>query len=356
MAEYVALKMVTRGVEAWNRWRRENPSMKPDLSGVGFNTSSCNLHDFRNANLSDVSFRGAEIWSADLSGCNLDRSAFDETDLYFVDLIGASLRNASLADTRLRNVDLDGADVSGTHFGRTEIHGVDLSAVRGLAETVHSGVSMIDTVTMEATACGLQVSMANLKAVEEFYRRAGVAEDLIIYFRTRIGKVTGDLHAFISYSHSDQAFARGLYQELQAAGIRCWLDEHELLPGDDIYEAVNDGIRRGDAILLCCSRKALTSWWVDREINAAFEKEQALSRTLGSKALVLIPLDLDGFIFELEGGKASELRSRFIADFTNWPSDADKFRATTARLVRSLEKRKGLLAQEAPLEKREGGR
>lgn len=232
-------------------------------------------------------------------------------------------------------------DLSGTRFGRTEIHGIDLSLVRGLAETFHSGISRITTATLDDTASGLQASAANAKAVEEFYRRAGVAEHLITYFSTRTGEIVDEVRAFISYSHSDRPFARRLYEALQAEGVRCWLDEHELLPGDDIYETINDGIRRGDAMLLCCSQSALTSWWVDREINAAFEKEQMLTPELGSKALVVIPLDLDGYVFKVEGGKASELRSRYVADFTNWPSDAGRFRSTTARLVKALENRRG---------------
>jgi hypothetical protein len=72
---------------------------------------------------------------------------------------------------------------------------------------------------------------------------------------------------FISYSHADKSFARRLYNELQGHdnelqghGIRCWLDEHQMLPGDDIYEQVDHGIRLWDKILLCCSRNSLTSW------------------------------------------------------------------------------------------------
>jgi hypothetical protein len=65
---------------------------------------------------------------------------------------------------------------------------------------------------------------------------------------------------FISYSHEDKSFARRLYNELQGHGIRCWLDEHQLLPGDDIYEQVDHGIRLWDKILLCCSKHSLTSW------------------------------------------------------------------------------------------------
>ena len=47
--------------------------------------------------------------------------------------------------------------------------------------------------------------------------------------------------AFISYSHEDKVFARELHGHLQARGIRCWLDEKQLLPGDNIYGKVEEG-------------------------------------------------------------------------------------------------------------------
>ncbi len=47
-----------------------------------------------------------------------------------------------------------------------------------------------------------------------------------------------------------------------------------MLPGDDIYDSVDRGIRLWDKVLLCCSGASLTSWWVEKEISAALEKER----------------------------------------------------------------------------------
>ena len=62
---------------------------------------------------------------------------------------------------------------------------------------------------------------------------------------------------FISYNHADKTFARRLHDTLQGRGIRCWLDEKQLLPGDDIHEALDRGIRLWDKVLLCCWDQAI---------------------------------------------------------------------------------------------------
>ena len=145
---------------------------------------------------------------------------------------------------------------------------------------------------------------------------------------------------FISYSHADNEFARRLHDALQERGIRCWLDEKQLKPGDDIFDEVNRGLRLSDKVLLCCSESSLrNSWWVDNEIGTTLDKEQKLQNERGERPLILIPLNLDGFLFsdQWTSGYAAQIRRRLAADFTAWESEKGEFEREVEKVVLALQ-------------------
>ena len=144
---------------------------------------------------------------------------------------------------------------------------------------------------------------------------------------------------FISYSSSDKAFARRVHDTLQGWGIRCWLDEKQMNPGDLISEEIHRGIRYWDKVLLCCSKSSLTEkWWVDFEVNKALQKERDLMKERGEKVKVLIPLDLDGYLFspEFDAPYADEIRLRVAAKFKGWKRNSDKFEREIERVIKAL--------------------
>jgi hypothetical protein len=142
---------------------------------------------------------------------------------------------------------------------------------------------------------------------------------------------------FISYRHEDAAFARRLANAFEASGVRVWLDEKQIVPGQFIDQAIQKGIAASDRFVLCCSKASLeNSWWVDSEVTSIFEKERQLSEAAGRKLSVVIPVLLDTYLTDgWKGAKAPELRSRLGTNFTEW-QDEKRFTDSFETLLRAL--------------------
>ena len=305
MANPKHVSMLKLGVKYWNEWRKENTKIEPDL---------------READLSRVDLSEANLSRADLSWANLNRA-----DLSWADLSRSNLNWAELRKTWLNRANFTESSLFSTVFAD-----VDLSVAKGLDSVTHNGPSTIGIDTLYKSQG---------KIPEVFLRGCGVDQIMIEYIPSLTLQPLQFYSCFISYSHEDKAFARRLHDTLQGLGIRCWLDEHRMLPGDDIHDTVDRAIRVWDKILLCCSEASLNSWWVDSEIDTAFDKEQDLWKERGRKTLSLIPLDLDGYLFsgEWQSGKAVQVRKRRAADFTGWKTDNDIFDTAVEKVILALQ-------------------
>jgi hypothetical protein len=288
------------------------------------------IADLSMANLDGVALCGANLNYANLSGANLRAANLFETKFGAAVLIGADLSTANLSWAVFNGAILNGANFNEVKLQYASIADVDLSMVKGLESLDHSGPSSIGVDTIFKSRGDIP---------EVFLRGCGLDESLITFVRSLTTTPTQFYSCFISYSHADASFARRLHNALQSQGIRCWLDEKQMLPGDDIYEQVDRGIRLWDKVLLCCSKDALTSGWVDNEIDTAFEKERKLMAQRGRKVLALIPLNLDDYLFSDEwvSGKKRQVLSRLAPDFTNLDKDKDKFEAQLEKVVKALQ-------------------
>jgi uncharacterized protein YjbI with pentapeptide repeats len=292
-----------------------------DLAGAQLQHAS-----IKDANLGNADLRGATFLGADLAGADLSRA-----DLRGASLAGANLKSADLIGTNLNNTSLDAADLSGAALGGTIIANTDLSAAKGLDSIEHLRPSTIGIDTLFRSGGRIP---------EAFLRGCGVPDDLISYARSLIGRSTGIYSCFICYSRQDQAFARRLHDRLQASGIRCWLDEKESASVDDDYEQADREINPRDIVLLCCSKSSLTSSWVDHEISRALDRgtdrERALMNESQESALALIPLNLDGYLFEWKSARAAQLKQQLTADFTDWDRDNARFEREFQQLLNAL--------------------
>ncbi len=70
---------------------------------------------------------------------------------------------------------------------------------------------------------------------------------------------------FLSHSSQDKAAVRDLAERLRADGLRVWLDEWELKPGDSVPKKIDDGLEASRVLVLCMSAHAFGSEWAQLE-------------------------------------------------------------------------------------------
>jgi uncharacterized protein YjbI with pentapeptide repeats len=169
------LKLLKQGVEAWNRWRKEKPDIRPNLFGANL----CRA-DLRAANLSAADLYGADLSGADLREADLSGANLREADLRGADLREAYLRGADLRGAHLSGADLSGANLSGAHLIRADLreadlieadlsgahlHGADLYGAN-LIEADLSKAYLIEANLIEAGLRGADLSGAHLHGAD----------------------------------------------------------------------------------------------------------------------------------------------------------------------------------------------
>lgn len=360
------LKILTRGSEFWNDWRRHNQGEEIDLSGADLrsiqgdgislsraNLEYSNLHgvnlfraDLSNANLSNAVLMGAHLREAKLHSTNLYNSNLRNANLLRADLSEANLRKADLGYTILTSANLSLAnlisanltdctlkdtDVKGAIVGFTIFGNVNLKGGRNLDTLFHKYSSTIDPLTLTRSG----------KLPISFLRGCGLSEKFIVHIPDLFLSATKDDYysCFISYSHKDKKFAEKVHDSLQARGIRCWRDDRDMGIGQDIYEAIQGGIFDTDKVLLCCSEHSLSSAWVDNEITLALKKERESFPKHGNRKPVLLPLNIDNYMFsaDWQNAKKTQIQSRLAADFVGWNKEA-KFRSSLEKVISALKR------------------
>ena len=66
------------------------------------------------------------------------------------------------------------------------------------------------------------------------------------------------LQALLCYSYGDKLAVRELYRRLQTSSIKPWLDEEELLPGQDWQQEIAKVVRTSDVVIVCLSQYSFT--------------------------------------------------------------------------------------------------
>ena len=114
MADKEHFELLMRDVDAWNKWRADNPKVKPDLSYAVMRGADLTLANLAHAHLSEAdlvlaNLRGADLRHADLSGANLVGARLMGVDLTHANICGADLSTAEdLTEEQLSHTHGDG--------------------------------------------------------------------------------------------------------------------------------------------------------------------------------------------------------------------------------------------------------
>jgi len=101
---------------------------------------------------------------------------------------------------------------------------------------------------------------------------------------------TRRIRVFLCHSSGDKLAVRQLYQRLKACNLDPWLDEENLLPGQDWEEEIRKAVQEADVVIVCLSRGSISkTGFVQKEIkfalNVAEEKPEGV--------IFIIPLLLE---------------------------------------------------------------
>jgi hypothetical protein len=98
---------------------------------------------------------------------------------------------------------------------------------------------------------------------------------------------------FVSHHHSpeEDAFTARLVADLEAAGADVWVDTSGIM-SDDFVKKISEGLAGRQWLVLVMTPAAVTSPWVQREVNAAINEHTA-GRMLGVLPFVMQPCPED---------------------------------------------------------------
>jgi uncharacterized protein YjbI with pentapeptide repeats len=389
------LDIIRKGVMAWNLWRRDNPSAKPqlttaDLSGVSLgkiNLSGANLSwallsnaDLREAVLDDAILHSVNLHGANLSYAHLVKADLRDSNLIKVDLSKARLERANLRNARLRHsllveanfleADLSEADLYGVeakeaslHFSllhsanlsdaslqRANLTGADLTRVD------LSGADL-DGANLSRAKCGqtkfTNNNLSNVKGLDSIVHLSPSSIGVDTIYQSKGGLPEAFLHG-VGIPDTFMAFIPSLTQSIQFYSCFISYSSKDQAFVQRLYSDLQsrgvrcwyapEDLRLGDRFTSRIDESIrmhdkLLLVLSDHSTTSSWvekEVETALEKERSQQRTVIFPIRLDNSVWEVKSGWLADIRrSRNIGDFTGWKSH-DSYQQAFERLLRDL--------------------
>lgn len=355
--------ILKQGVEVWNKWREENPAVRPDLSDKAFINKHFDKINLAYSDLNHVYFETCFLPEAILSGADIGRMEILESVLHFAqldnitrapysikgsdlrfskcknsnfsnciisavtfnhaNLMNSSFLNADIENTSFDSCNLDNADFSDSAIGYSNFSSVNLKAVKGLSSVRHFGPSSVSLDTIYNSSGTIP---------DHFLRGCGVPEDFITLIPSLTIEPFQFYKCFISHSTKDHLFCDRLYADLQSKGVRCWYFPEDARWGRSVWGEIDKPIKTYDKLILVCSKQSLNSPVVLRELERALQREDAEGKH------ILFPIRIDNYLLGKNGWdhpRKADVIAKVAGDFRNW-KDPIAYKKALDRLLRDL--------------------
>jgi hypothetical protein len=93
------------------------------------------------------------------------------------------------------------------------------------------------------------------------------------------------VRVFLCHASDDKSSVRELHARLKEAGFNPWLDESDILPGEDWQRAITAAVKNSHVVVVCLSQRSVKKvGYLQREIRSVLQvaEEQPEGRSLSS--------------------------------------------------------------------------
>ena len=98
------------------------------------------------------------------------------------------------------------------------------------------------------------------------------------------------LRVFLCHASEDKPEVRKLYRQLLGDGFTPWLDEEDLLPGQDWLREITRVVRASDVVIVCVSSRAVQKQgFIQKEIRMALD----VADEMPEGSIYLVPVKLE---------------------------------------------------------------
>ena len=98
------------------------------------------------------------------------------------------------------------------------------------------------------------------------------------------------LNVFLCHASNDKSAVRQLYTQLQNSSVHPWLDEEELLAGQEWQVEISKAVKNSDVVIVCLSKEAINKrGFVQKELKFALD----VADEQPEGTIFLIPLRLE---------------------------------------------------------------